>query len=964
MTISNQKAFDSILSMAQNMLRLSAERAQSAVTPEMIEKELTKLSIMMEDDFALVDRDALADELIRRSSRTVGENATLSNGEDHIAWLDAERKKDWTYWRRYSEYMETRIPWTALDALDVSTDEVLSQLEDPTREGAWDRRGLVVGHVQSGKTGNYTGLICKAADAGYKIIIVLAGLHNNLRAQTQIRLDEGFLGFATIADADELPAVGVGLIDKDMSVRPNAATNRSDKGDFNTAVAAKMNISPEQRPWLFVVKKNKTVLERLLHWIRNRVANHINPETGRKLVTNLPLLVIDDESDHGSVDTGEDVVDESGIPDLEHQPKTINRLIRSILHHFSRKAYIGYTATPFANIFIHDRGETEKHGPDLFPASFITNLAAPSNYVGPGRVFGSASSTPEELPLVRPLMEDEFQPWMPSKTTTSPEIKPHKNGHQPRWKGEDRVPDSLAEAIRSFLYACAVRKLRGQGSRHSSMLIHVTRFTSVQSAVVNQVTEYVRDLKGRYTRSIELAELEQLMRAEYQETFLPGMQDIRSALVEGETLEDFSWADIRAVLPDVLSDIRVREINGTAKDALDYSENDGTGLKVIAIGGDKLARGLTLEGLCTSYFLRTARMYDTLMQMGRWFGYRDGYLDVCRLYTSEEMVEWFGHIADAAEELRQEFDNMVAAGATPKQFGLRVKSHSVLTVTSRAKMRNARTMQLTYSGDLLQTIVFPNRNNDITANFKAANRFINTLGPSTDLNDQYFVPQGQKWNGHLWRNVSALNVISFLRDYRTHSASFRIMSPLIADFIEEMNKDGELTSWTIALIGKDSGPDDKHRTLGGCSVNMLQRKRTTEHPDRYSIKTLISPRDQAIDLTEAEWKAALDLSRKTWRNDTDRNEGKEPPSEPRGPQIRYILGEGVTEMGIPSRRERGLLMLYLLDPVGAGVDELKNADPVVAWAISFPSSTSERKVSNSRYIANSVLWGGINDWVD
>ena len=178
------------------------------------------------------------------------------------------------------------------------------------------RRGLVVGHVQSGKTGNYTGLICKAADAGYKIIIVLAGLHNNLRAQTQIRLDEGFLGFATIADADELPAVGVGLIDKDMSVRPNAATNRSDKGDFNTAVAAKMNISPEQRPWLFVVKKNKTVLERLLHWIRNRVANHVDPETGRKLVTNLPLMVIDDESDHGSVDTGEDVVDEFGNPCL------------------------------------------------------------------------------------------------------------------------------------------------------------------------------------------------------------------------------------------------------------------------------------------------------------------------------------------------------------------------------------------------------------------------------------------------------------------------------------------------------------------------------------------------------------------------------------------------------------------------------------------------------------------------
>jgi hypothetical protein len=955
MTLSNQKAFDSILSMAQNMIRLAAERAQSAVTPEMIEKELNKLAIMMEEDFTLIDREALVDELIRRSSRTVGENATLSSGEDHVPWLDAERKKGWTYWRRYSEYMESRIPWTALDALDVATDEILAQLEDPTREGAWDRRGLVVGHVQSGKTGNYTGLICKAADAGYKIIIVLAGLHNNLRAQTQIRLDEGFLGFATIADAEELPTVGVGLIDNDISVRPNAATNRSDKGDFNTAVAAKMNISPEQRPWLFVVKKNKTVLERLVHWIRNRVANHVDPATGHKLVTNLPLLIIDDESDHGSVDTGEDIVDEFGNPDLEHEPKTINRLIRSILHHFSRKAYVGYTATPFANIFIHDRGATQEHGPDLFPAAFITNLAAPSNYVGPGRVFGSASSTPGDLPLVRALSDDEFLPWMPPR---------HKNGYRPRWRGEDRVPDSLAEAIRSFVYACAVRKLRGQGSEHASMLIHVTRFTSVQSAVVNQVAEYLRDLKGRYTRGIDLAALEASMQTEYATVFLPGMQKIRVALVEGETLEDFSWTHVRAVLPQVLSDIRVREINGTAKDALDYAENDGTGLKVIAIGGDKLARGLTLYGLCTSYFLRTARMYDTLMQMGRWFGYRDGYLDVCRLYTAQEMVEWFGHIADAAEELRQEFDNMVAVGATPKQFGLRVKSHSVLTVTSRAKMRNARAMQLTYSGNLLQTIVFPNRKDDISANFRATDRFINALGPSLDLNRQHYVPEGQKWNGHLWRNVPALSVISFLREYRTHPASFRIMSPLIADFIEEMNKDRELTSWTVALIGKETGPNDKHRMVGGCSVNMLQRKRTTEHADRYSIKTLISPRDQAIDLTEAEWNAALALSRKTWRNDTDRNDGKDPPSEPRGPQIRHVLGEGDADASIAHRRERGLLMLYLLDPEEAKLGELGDADPVVAWAISFPSSMSERRVSNEGYIANSVLWGGLNEWVD
>jgi hypothetical protein len=955
MTVIDQRAFDSILSMAQNLLRRTSAKTGESITPEMIDSELNKLEAIMEDDFKLVERDRLVDELIRRYSHTIGRNATLSDDTDHIPWLTAERKKDWLYWRRYSEYMEAKIPLVALDALDEATDEVLGHLEDPRRTGTWDRRGLVVGHVQSGKTGNYTGLICKAADAGYKIIIVLAGLHNNLRAQTQIRLDEGFLGFATLANADDLPPVGVGLIDADHSIRPNYATNRTENGDFNKQAAAKLGVTPEQRPWLFVIKKNKTVLERLLGWIRNRVADYTDPATGRKLVTNLPILVIDDESDHGSVDTGEDVLDENGKPDLEHQPTTINRLIRSVLHHFARSAYVGYTATPFANIFIHDKGATEEHGPDLFPSSFITNLAAPSNYIGPGRVFGSASSTAADLPLTRALADAEYSSWMPQR---------HKNGHRPRWDGQAKLPDSLEEAVRSFMYACAVRKLRGQGSRHASMLVHVTRFTSVQAEVVLQVAEYVRQLKGRYQRGIDLTDTEALMREEYESRFRPGMARIRADLVEDEKLKDFDWSQVRDVLPDVIADIKVREINGTAKDALDYAENEQTGLKVIAIGGDKLARGLTLEGLCTSYFLRSARMYDTLMQMGRWFGYRDGYLDVCRLYTTTELVEWFGHIADAAEELRQEFDNMVAAGGTPKDFGLRVRSHSVLTITSRAKMRNARPVSFTYSGDLLQTIVFPNRADEIAANFAATERFVARLGPALDLADQHYVPEGQRWAGHLWREVPSQQVTTFLREYRTHPASFRIMSPLIADFIDEMNKDDELTKWTVALVSKDNpGPEDKH-LIAGLETAMLTRKKTVDHEDRYSIKTLISPRDQAIDLTKAQWEAALELSRETWRRDAERNDGREPPAEPRGPAIRKTLGEGNPATGVSAQPERGLLLLYLLNPTDSGVDAIKNADPVVAFAVSFPGSSSTRRVSNAAYMGNSVMWEGLNAWVD
>ena len=325
------------------------------------------------------------------------------------------------------------------------------------RDGSWDRRGLVVGHVQSGKTGHYTGSICKAADAGYKIIIVLAGLHKNLRSQTQMRLEEGFLGYATSATRDPTDGiVGVGEIDSDRNIHPNCATNRSTNGDFSTRIARHLAISPEERPWLFVVKKNKSVLRELLRWVQGHAAdtNLSSTETQadcrddlpkvKKRVTKLPLLVIDDEADHASVDTQEQVFDADGSPDDEHQPTTINKLIRRILHSFSRSTYVGYTATPFANIFIHERGETRDEGPDLFPSAFIVNLAAPSNYIGPARVFGLL--TPEGrtsgIPLVREIddhvTDDGRGGWMPEK---------HRNGHIPLHNGADALPPSLIEAV-------------------------------------------------------------------------------------------------------------------------------------------------------------------------------------------------------------------------------------------------------------------------------------------------------------------------------------------------------------------------------------------------------------------------------------------------------------------------------------------------------------------------------------
>ncbi|WP_374417870.1 MULTISPECIES: Z1 domain-containing protein [Novosphingobium] len=950
MTVSQEAAHLNIIKLVQMMLGQTA--SDQVITPEIIDQNLTKaidlLPVIMPGLDVTIDRAFLLSELIRRSSQAIGKNTTLKSDAGHLDWLNAERKKDWRYWRRYAMWLEAKMPPQAIDALDEATDDVLRQLEAPDRPGAWDRRGLVVGHVQSGKTGNYTGLICKAADAGYKIIIVLAGLHNNLRAQTQLRLDEGFLGFATIPNVDEKPIIGVGEIDSDRDIRPNFATNRSEKGDFDTRASKTLGVTPEERPWLFVVKKNKTVLERLLYWIQNHAWDAHESETGRKLVTKLPLLVIDDESDHGSVDTGEQIMDGNGQPDPEYEPKTINRLIRSVLHSFTRKAYVGYTATPFANIFIHEQGETREHGPDLFPSAFIVNLAAPSNYVGPAKVFGHGDSDIGDLPLIRELREDEYAGWM----------KPgHRNGYVPTIDGERVLPPSLEEAIRSFVLACAVRKLRGQHKKHSSMLVHVTRFTSVQNEVKLQVENYVRQMRQRFMRNMDLKELEETFQHQWNAEFRPACDEIRNSFPEIVSAEDPDWRELRQAIPDVLSDISVRQINGSAKDALDYFDNEATGLKVIAIGGDKLARGLTLEGLCTSYFLRTAKMYDTLMQMGRWFGYRDGYLDLCRLYTTGEIVDWFGHIAEASEKMRSEFDHMAAVGDTPRQYGLKVQSHSVMTVTSPAKMRSAKTLLLSFSGDMLQTIVFPNKPSEIQSNFDAGVRLVAAMGQPVPLSEQRRVVEGQSWSGHLWRDVPHTLISGFLRDYQTHKQSMRVVAPVIAQFIDAMAQSGELTDWTVAIVSKeDDGSPENTAEIAGLPVCMLTRRRARLHDDRYSIKILTSPRDEFIDVSPAQWNEALAKTRDRWTADAGRNQSAELPEEPSGPVLREVRGFGEN-----AEPQKGLLLLYLINPKESGLPEIETAAPVLAWAVSFPGSNSGTKVP---YEVNNVLWTQINGWAD
>lgn len=941
-----------VVKFVQELLQDDEDRAN--ITPEVIGARIDMVVSIKAAWGSGLDRAGVTDELIRRFSVWIGSDTALSSNAGHVPWLGAARKKEWRYWQRYREWLEKKLSWKAIDALDRSSDSVLGYLEDPLRPGPWDRRGLVVGHVQSGKTGNYTGLICKAADAGYKIIIVLAGLHNNLRSQTQMRLDEGFLGYETSPDRDEAahPVIGVGNVDSDAKIRPNYATNRAEKGDFGAAIARNLGISPEQRPWLFVVKKNKSVLDQLYRWIRDHVADHRDGE--RRVVTHLPLLIIDDEADNASVDTGEQVVDEDGMPDEDHQPTAINRLIRRILHSFDRSAYVGYTATPFANIFIHERGETRTEGPDLFPAAFIVNLAVPSNYIGPAKVFGVRDTTGRvgKLPLVVEL-DQAHEEWMPLK---------HRKDHVPTFGGLDALPPSLAEAVDAFVLVCAARRLRSQANEHCSMLVHVTRFSgsvgkdrsaSVQQRVSGQIEEHVRRIRHRVVRGIEDGPVLDRLRDLWQRQFVANAPVIHHAHPDlcGPMA---TWDEIKAAVPEALADIQVRRINGTAKDALDYTEHEGTGLKVIAIGGDKLSRGLTLEGLTVSYFLRASKMYDTLMQMGRWFGYRPGYLDLCRLYTTPELVNWFGHITDAAEELREEFDLMAASGATPREYGLKVQSHSVLLVTSRIKMRTAKDQLLSFSGQLLETVAMRRDKESLEENLSTVKRLIGKLGGAALPQRERPGGRSDSWTGYLWEGVQAPDIADFFGSWRSHPDALKVNGPLIAEFIRKMADVNELTSWTVALIGAPEGEGRRVADVG-VTVPMLKRKAESGDENRYSIGRLLSPRDEAIYLDADAWAEAVEVTRRAWTQDASSRRAATEPDSPSGPAVRRVRGFGGP--GVPAHPERGLLLLYALDPLLAYEQGDRRAftfdTPVVAFGVSFAGSNSGTKVV---YKVNNVLW--------
>lgn len=901
---------EQVVSMAQSGLRLD---------PPPTETEIDDFLLRVQGGFNVSD-ELVAEarkELHAKFELRMDLGQTITGEDEHEPWLSARMAEiDPFYWSRYRKLLE-RSGWgpNVLQTLDRSLNDLLDLLGDPTKPTPWSRRGLVVGDVQSGKTATYAGLINKASDAGYRMIILLTGTLENVRRQTQERLDAAFVGFdsrdyLTTGQLQRKRHVGVGLIDG----KRDGVVFTSREKDFRRDTATALNISLDsvRDPVLVVSKKNKAVLERLAAWLRTRNADR----EGR---IDLPLLLIDDEADNASINTRAN----------PGETTAINRAIRDLLALFRRSSYVGFTATPFANIFIDPDTTDEMLSDDLFPRDFIHILEPPSNYIGMNRLFPALDPWEEEtaggdgsIQFAETLQEiDDSEEWLPER---------HKKDHQP-----GPLPDSLKDALNWFLLTCAIRDLRAMsgepgrgGPIHRSMLVNVSRFTNIQDLVAG-------DLQAELERIQLSVRHHGAKRADRAEASSLDIAKLRLVFDAHGGNSGYEWDDVLAQLHDSIAPVRVQPVNQrTGSSVLDYGAVKAPpGVRVIAVGGNSLSRGITLEGLTVSYFLRNSKAYDTLLQMGRWFGYRDGYQDLCRIWLSAEAESWYRHITMATDELKRDFRRMRIQRATPREFGLRVRTHpDTLIITARNKMTTGKDVvtavhEVSLTGRGIETARVHRRGDLNRDNLERvrffAEKLLHTYGSPDESREPVF----------LWRSVDAADVADFVERFLVHPMNHDFQGDSIANHLRGAMQDDShpWRHWQVGLM-RDGTAGEPWTDLDNLSVipkrrKVLVREETTPKSVMISGKRarVGGSRDVLYGLndreTEEAWKRVRD----------DKQDAKRIPED----DARYV-------MGCP------LLLIYLVRGEVAEGGYLDDGLILPALALHFPGEPNPN--AKKRYV--------------
>lgn len=714
---------------------------------------------------------------------TLSPGGTVVDPETFEPWINERKESTSTpRWDAYEQLLISR-DWESPVIKDLSTqsDEIVELLGDPLKPGNWARRGLLMGEVQSGKTANYIGVLNKALDYGYKVLIVIGGHTNELRTQTQSRFDTDLLGIDSeyiddnIAKAT-LPRIGIGNID--TTLRANVMTTV--RGDFNSnKKTAGITWINSDLPTVFIIKKNARLIA--------NVANYIRQQAGSEKI-DVPLIVIDDESDWGTPNTGS-----------ETDPTRVNKEIRRLLDSSKRSSYLGITATPFANIFIDHNAVDEEIGSDLFPQDYIRTLPAPSNYFGISQYFTPSHSA------------------LRMNVTDCTELLPiiHKSNHKLH-----KLPDSLRKAFLSFLLGTAIRRIRKKEKNASSMLVNVSRFNAIQADAASLLEEFLDQVTA--TVRSEFKRANSAKSASYKEIYELWEEEF-------EFLHEPNWSKVRTKLFEIIDEFKIELVNSKTasirnkKRKLLTSEQrrEEDLLPTIFVGGDVLSRGITLDGLQVSYFVREPRTMDTLMQMGRWFGYRPGYADLVRVWLPEETASDFAWSAEVTQELKELLMEMRSRKLTPRQFGLRVRTHPEgfrIVAANKSKSTEVKLEGpvlwencLKESHELSKTVTQKDINlNAVTGLISKINT---TVHQSSAVNESY----------KLWRDVPLEVVQEFFMKFRGHESDILFgtsKNEQLSVMFEALSEAKGAEFWDVCLV---SGRGPNYNLGNTVAVNLSFR---------------------------------------------------------------------------------------------------------------------------------------------
>ncbi len=882
------------------MVILRHEIGTANPSEEDIKKAINKAALL--NSISEIEKELIEKSIQSKMRVRMDLGTQIVDPNTYHPWLATRRAQIISYyWNRYKDYLLLEKGWNeqVVDKLGEVSDEILDLIGNPAEPGVWKRKGLIIGDIQSGKTSNYIALCNKAADAGYKIIIMLTGTIESLRKQTQERIDAGFVGLNSrniLQRNPEKKYIGVGLLDSSRTAYPFTDILR----DFNSTRLQSLNFTVKglNEPVVLVVKKNKSVLKNMEAWLRN-----CNTDLGTDKI-DMPLLLIDDEADNASVNTKKE----------DEDPAAINEWIRNLLKLFSRSSYVAVTATPFANIFIDPDNDIDVYNSDLFPSDFIYTLSAPTNYIGSMKIF-----------------DDEAQ--YGSSLVTINDVDGHFRSKDKSAHVVPELPLSLKESIAYFLICNAIQDVKGKTKSHRSMLVNISQYVFVQEQVYELILEVLKQFR-LHIKNYSKLDFDIAIKNSTISFFYDIWNKYNLSSIIG-----YSWSVIQNALYESVMPIEVRLVNQRAKlkgiERLDYEPYSETGLRVIAVGGNSLSRGLTLEGLCVSYFDRNSQMYDTLMQMGRWFGYRDGYEDIFKIWMEADAIAWYQYISGAVEELRDSIKEMQRSGLTPLDFGLKVRQDiTSLFVTARNKMRATTTVErwISLAAELIETPRLVARKESLLSNVKSTNSLLKIL-----INGNYLSDTDNGENRKVFSGVDKEIVADYIRDFISHPRHIPFSSKDLSQYIRDSSM---FSTWNIAIIGGSGKSINCPDYFDKCvlDLNIKNSKRVITKVDNC---LLISGQRARVGVPGAT-RYGLDVDkREKIIEDFKENNPK---------------AQTVPDKPFLNTKRDPILLIYIIEPNDDNIDsdanELVKDIPIIGLGLGFPGDSSGN--IKAKYVLNKI----------